>query len=278
MKNIIQITFLLISLFSFSQTSEIVNIFEELDNNEKKTVIELFKKKDITNSEKYLKYIDSTLNNTNKKSKIYPIILSLSVVSFEENGIYDKAINGYNELLLLDSSKENAILNRLSLLYKYDNQIDKSIEILKLQIKKFPEEPIGYSNLANTYISIKKYDEALKVLLSNKNEVRLDDELRHYATIYLFKNEIYKAKNKIDEYLKTEFGKGYFEGFLIAAKIYSKINDKNSSCEYIIEAEKLFSNIKIDPEKTRADSISMNYYNSNKDEILQIKKESCEKQ
>ena len=72
----------------------------------------------------------------------------------------------------------------------------------KLQIKKFPEEPIGYSNLANTYILIKKYDEALKVLLSNKNEVKLDDELRHYVAIYLFKNEIEKAKNKIDKYLK----------------------------------------------------------------------------
>ena len=277
MKNILLITFLLITSSLLSQNLDMKDIFEKLDTSDRKMVFELFKKKEVVNSEKYLNYIDSTLNSTNKDSKIYPIILTLSVVSFEENGIYKKAINGYNELLSLGYTDENAILNRLSLLYKYDNQVDKSIEILKLQIEKYPEESIGYSNLANTYISIKKYDDALKILLSNKNEEKLDDEFKHYAAIYLFKNEIDKAKNKIDEYLKTEFGRDHFDGFLIAAKIYSKIDDKTSACKYILEAEKLFSKIKIDSVKIEADSILMNNYNNNKNAISQIKKESCEK-
>lgn len=234
----------------FSQVDNFDKFYKSLNENEKEIFIKINKFKSLKTPENFRVYLESVTVNIEKSSNLYKLLLPFVVINHEDMRNYHAAIEGCNQLIKYFPEEEFNYLLRLSLLYKYVDNFDKSIEILKRQIELDSNEPIAYTNLANTYLILNKYDEAFEVLESNKNEYKLDDDFKHYARIYFYRNDFNKAKIEIDKYLQSELGKKDFRGLLLASKIYSKFDRKEQSCYFIDEADKLCPNY-IDLEKEK---------------------------
>lgn len=223
----------------FSQVDNFDKYYKSLNENEKEIFVKINKVKSLKTPENFKIYLDSVTGNIEKTSNLYKLLLPFVVINQEEMRNYNKAIEGYILLIKFFPEEEYSYLVGLSVLYKYVDNFDKSIETLKRQIELNSDEPLAYSNLANTYLILNRYEEAFEVLESNKNEYKLDDDFKHYAKIYFYRNDFKNAKTEIDKYIKTEFGKLEYRGFLLAAKIYSKLNLKKESCYFIKEADTL---------------------------------------
>lgn len=259
--------------FSFSQSDTSDEIFNSLNKKEKALYLQVFKNKDLKTPENYRIYLDSTLNKIKKSNKLYPLLLYTSTAEYDAAGNYKRAITGYNELIKVANTEEYKFLQRLSLLYKYDNQFEKSIEVLKRQIELDSKESIAYTNLANTYLLLNKFDEAFEVLQSNKNADKLDDDYKHYAKIYFSRNNPTEAKIQIDKYFETEFSKDDYRAYLIAAKIYSKLGKYEEVCKSIKAAKTLTDTMKTD--KIDKNSILYKMFESDLQEIENIKNVNC---
>lgn len=227
----------------FSQVDNFDKFYKSLNENEKEIFVKINKVKSLKTPENFKIYLDSVTGNIEKTSNLYKLLLPFVVINHEEMRNYNEAIEGYNQLIKFFPEEEYDYLVRLSILYKYVDNFDKSIEILKRQIELDSNEPLAYSNLANTYLILNRYEEAFEVLESNKNEYKLDDDFKHYASIYFYRNDFNKAKTEIDKYLLSEFSKEDFKALLLASKIYSKLNKKNQSCSFINEADKICPNL-----------------------------------
>lgn len=274
MKLICIIIFFTISSSAFCQNLDEV-FFESLTENDKKVLLSIYDLKNKENNKFFLKSLDSTKRELGKSHKLYPIVLMLSAEENESRKNLNQAISDYNELITLFPNKKIDFLYRLSILYMYSDKINKSISMLERIIKLKPTDILAYNNLANKYISIKGYSKALKILesIDKDNRNALTDNF--FAIVYYHKGEIKRAKHHIDSFLESEYSNESFRGYLIASKIYSKLNNKSKSCEYITKANEYSSDISLNKVKLNKKSILYKNLESDLNEINNLLTTYC---
>ena len=250
--------------------------FKSLTDNDKKTLVSIYQLKRDRDNHKFIRSLDSVKQSFGKSHKLYPLILTLSASENEESENYDKAILDYNELIRLLTESKIDILHLLSKLYAHTDNFNKSISILEEIIRLKPNENLAYTNLANKYIILRKHTKALKVLNSNPNNERAPFDDKFYAIIYFTKNKVNKAKEYIDRYLKNDFSTRDFRGYLIASKIYNKLNLNNESCDFINKAFEYSSTINLENSKLKKLSTLYKNIEAETKETKELVKNFCE--
>lgn len=135
---------------------------------------------------------------------------------------FEKAIDAFDFALALDETNINILKLKAHCLLLSERS-EEAVEMLKECLVMSPEESLLYLSLAECYMSLEKYGDVLKAILSYEEHAgETPESMAKKAHVYLLQGKIDESVEFIDKALNADSDS--FDVNMIAGEVYLKLN------------------------------------------------------